>query len=58
MEGEILMKKLIDLLVVSSLVAAILAGCGPTKITVDDEDDSSSKVSDSVTYVTPVHTDD
>lgn len=51
------MKKLIDLLVISSLAAALLTGCGPTRITVGDED-ADSKVSDSVTYVTPAKTDD
>ena len=55
-EGESPMKKFIDLLAISSLAAVILTGCGPTRITVDEDD--SSKVSDSVVYVTPVETDD
>lgn len=55
-EGESSMKKFIDLLAISSLVAVLLTGCGPTRITVDE--DENSKVSDSVVYVTPVETED
>ena len=54
-EGESSMKKFIDLLAISSLAAVILTGCGPTRLTVAADD--SSKVSDSVVYVTPVETD-
>ena len=53
MEGEIIMRKLIYTLLISSLAAVIMTGCGPDRAASEDD---SSRLSDSVIYISPAKT--